>query len=112
MTKKDLVTHVALCNPELSKAKVEQAVHLFFDVIGGYLENHQRVELRGFGVFSVRTRKGHYAHNPQTGEKLFVAQKVVPFFKPSLALKESLKQAFNTNPEPQKRGGFFSFFTR
>ena len=104
MTKKDLIMAVASANPSISRQKIEEAVGLVFEMMAFYLGHHQRVELRGFGIFSVRQRNGHKAHNPQTGERLWVPEKSVPFFRPSSALKESLKMEAKAN----KKKPFFS----
>ena len=110
MTKRDLITAVANANPYLNRKAIEEAVDLLFQMMTFYLSHHQRIELRGFGVFSVRQRDSHRAHNPQTGETLIVPSKFVPFFKPSQALKEALKQAYEEAPKPSitKKTSFFS----
>jgi integration host factor subunit beta len=107
MTKKDLIKSICNAKPDIQKNQVEAAVNLFFELIAFYLAHHQRVELRGFGSFSVRTRKAHYAHNPQTGEKIFVPEKVTPFFKSSQGLKERLKKQPSIPSE--KKHAFFPF---
>ena len=113
MTKKDLITAVCNANPNIAKSTNEQAVNLLFEMMTLYLTHHQRIELRGFGVFSVRTRQAHRAHNPQTGETILVPTKSVPFFKPSQSLKEDLKKAVSKGAaEMQKKSGFFSFLYR
>lgn len=107
MTKKELIAAVSTANPGFLKKTVEEAVSLFFDLISHYLANHQRIELRGFGTFSIRQRPAHHAHNPQTGEKIYIPEKVVPFFKPSQYLKETLKTTYK-QPAAAK-GKFFPF---
>lgn len=111
MTKKDLIAAVANANPCLPKSIIEQSVHLFFDMIIFYLSHHQRVELRGFGIFSIRLRPEHKANNPQTGKILLIPPKFVPFFKPSKTLKENLKQSV-VCLTPKPKTGFFSFLSR
>lgn len=112
MTKKDLVKAVTHQNPSLSRQTVEEAIALFFSMITFYLAHHQRVELRGFGVFSVRKRSSHQAHNPQTGVAFMVPEKIVPFFKPSHALKEALKKDSKKSTQASKKDGFFSTIYR
>ena len=114
MTKKDLISSISNNHPDISRELIEQSVQLFFEIVSFYLIHHQRIELRGFGVFSVRERKEHIAHNPQTGESLMVPVKMVPFFKPSQNLKEELKKALQSASlaEENKRQGFFSFLHR
>jgi integration host factor subunit beta len=108
MTKRDLIIAVCNATPHIPKKTIEEAVSLFFEMVTFYLSHHQRVELRGFGVFSVRTRHAHKAHNPQTGEMLVIPEKVVPIFKPSIALKDLLKKAYKDNDVKKKNPGFFS----
>jgi integration host factor subunit beta len=108
MTKKDVIMAVAGANPNISRQNITQAVNLVFEMVAFYLGHHQRVELRGFGIFSVRKREGHKAHNPQTGETLWIPEKHVPFFRPSSALKESLKKA----AIPIKKNNFFLNLSR
>ena len=108
MTKKDVIMAVSNANPSTSRKSIEAAVNLVFDMMAFYLGHHQRVELRGFGVFSVRKRAGHKAHNPQTGEMLWIPEKYVPFFRPSSALKEALKKSY----PPAKKTSFFSTITK
>lgn len=98
MTKKDLIAAVCNATPHLPYKVIEDGVTLLFDMITFYLTHHQRVELRGFGIFCVRKRAAHKAHNPQTGETLMVPEKVVPFFKPSQHLKVLLKETISTSP--------------
>jgi integration host factor subunit beta len=107
MTKKELVMAVCNANPHIPKKTVEEAVECFFEAIKFYLAHHQRVELRGFGSFSVRTRPAHKAHNPKTGKKIDVPEKFVPFFRASQILRNKLKNS-NSSDEKGKKSGFFS----
>lgn len=95
---------VASANPHISRQMIEESIGLVFEMMAFYLGHHQRVELRGFGIFSVRKRNSHKAHNPQTGERLWIPAKSVPFFRPSNALKEALKMA----AKPAKKNPFLS----
>ena len=108
MTKKDVIMAVSNANPSTNRKTIEDAVTLVFDMMTFYLGHHQRVELRGFGIFSVRRRHGHRAHNPQTGEMLWVPEKCVPFFRPSSALKDALKK---TVPPAKTSTSFFAKLT-
>lgn len=108
MTKRDLILAVCNANPQIPYKAIESAINLFFDLVTFYLSHHQRVELRGFGIFSVRTRASHQAHNPQTGETISVPEKTVPFFKPSQNLRDILKQQIK-KPHLVKKGFFSSF---
>ena len=110
MTKKDLIASIAHANPNITKKVATDAVNLFFDMISFYLSHHQRVELRGFGSFSVRKRAAHQAHNPQTGETLFIPEKLTPFFKAGHTLKEDLQ--VDRKESESKKSGFFTSFYR
>lgn len=103
MTRKDLVLRIIKNHPELEQKYVQRSVVLFFHLISAYLAAKQRVELRGLGTFSVRRRHSYISRNPQTGEAVAIEEKFVPFFKPSLAMKNALKTSFG----PKKKKGFF-----
>lgn len=110
MTKKDLVLAISTSNPYIPRKTIEDAVQIFLNMLSFYLAHHQRIELRGFGVFSIRHRQGHKAHNPKTGENLWIADKHVPFFRPSVTLRDALKA-----PQPKSKGGkrtAFSFLNQ
>lgn len=110
MTKKDLIDRVYHSNDHLPRTLIANAVNLFFESLRLSLSHHQRVELRGFGVFCLRHRKAHKAHNPKTGQKLLVKEKIVPFFKASQALKNRLKKRpLGKNPKVHI-SLFFPFF--
>ena len=110
VTKKDLILRVAASNPSISKECIESSVNLFFEAISHYLSYHQRVELRGFGSFSVRVRKSYTAHNPRSREYVDINQKFIPFYKPSTLIKKVLSEQGDQkkNPVPIKKRGFFS----
>lgn len=71
----------------LKAADVERAVDVFLDEIAEALASGGRVELRGFGAFSVRTREARVGRNPRTGAAVSVSAKKVPFFKPGKELR-------------------------
>ncbi len=73
---------------QLSKSEAENVVRLFFDGMAGALANGDRVEIRGFCSFFVKEYKGYTGRNPKTGEKVKIAPKKLPFFKPGKELKE------------------------
>jgi integration host factor subunit beta len=93
MTKSQLIDEVALRVPHLTKKHVEIVVNTFFDSVAGALADggDGRVEIRGFGSFSLRSRRGGAGRNPKTGEKVSVPPKKVPYFKAGKELKERLK---------------------
>lgn len=81
MTKSELIARIAELNPHLYQSDAEKIVSTVFDEIGAALANGNRVELRGFGVFSVRSRNARAGRNPRTGEQVSVEAKNVPFSK-------------------------------
>ena len=81
MTKSELIQRLAERNPHLYQRDVERIVSTIFDEISGALARGDRVELRGFGAFSVKNRAARAGRNPRTGETVHVARKSVPFFK-------------------------------
>ncbi|TDI67944.1 MAG: integration host factor subunit beta [Alphaproteobacteria bacterium] len=90
MTKSELILHLAEKNPHLYHRDVERIVTAIFDEITAALSRGDRVELRGFGAFSVKRRDARIGRNPRTGEAVSVAEKRVPFFKTGKLLRERL----------------------
>lgn len=90
MTKSELIARLAEKNPHLFQRDVERIVTTIFDEIATALARGDRVELRGFGAFSVKTRDARQGRNPRTGEQVEVDGKVVPFFKTGKQLRERL----------------------
>ncbi|MEZ5790033.1 MAG: integration host factor subunit beta [Nitratireductor sp.] len=90
MIKSELVQAIAERNPHLYQRDVENIVNAILDEITGALANGDRVELRGFGAFSVKNRPARLGRNPRTGDKVEVEEKWVPFFKTGKELRERL----------------------
>ena len=90
MTKSELIALLAELNPNLYYRDVERIVNCFFDSISDALAEGKRVELRGFGAFSVRERRARKGRNPRTGEAVKVNKKKVPFFKMGKSMLERL----------------------
>jgi integration host factor subunit beta len=90
MTKSDLIADLAASNPHLRGADIELIVATVFDQITEALARGQRVELRGFGAFTVRQRKAREGRNPRTGEAVPVAAKPVPAFRVGKELQRRL----------------------
>ncbi|MCR9177624.1 MAG: integration host factor subunit beta [Alphaproteobacteria bacterium] len=90
MTKSELIARLAEANPHLFQRDVERIVSTIFEEIAAALERGDRVELRGFGAFSVKHRESRVGRNPRTGEAVKVDSKVVPFFKTGKLLREKL----------------------
>lgn len=90
MTKSELILRLAEINPHLYHRDVERIVTAIFDEITTALARGDRVELRGFGAFSVKKRDSRVGRNPRTGAAVNVAEKAVPFFKTGKQLRERL----------------------
>lgn len=90
MIKSELVQIIAGRNPHLYQRDVETIVNAIFDEITQALCEGNRVELRGFGAFSVKNRPPRAGRNPRTGEAVDVDEKWVPFFKTGKELRERL----------------------
>ena len=90
MTKSELIQRIAELNPHLYQRDVERIVTTIFDEVGHALSRGDRVELRGFGAFSVKERGSRIGRNPRTGEAVHVAAKHIPYFKTGKQLREKL----------------------
>ena len=87
LTKADLIEEV-LKITELPRKESETIVETIFDSIIESLQKGQKIEIRGFGSFRTRERRGRIGRNPKTGAKVEVPAKKIPFFKPSKELKD------------------------
>ena len=92
MTKSELIQKLAERNPHLFLRDIEKIVDTVFNEITETLADGDRVELRGFGAFSVKHREARKGRNPRTGETVFVEAKRLPFFKTGKALRERLNE--------------------
>ena len=90
MTKSELIARLAEINPHLYQRDVERIVTTIFDEIAIALARGDRVELRGFGAFSVKKRYARQGRNPRTGAAVSAQAKAVPFFKTGKQLRERL----------------------
>ena len=90
MIRSELIQKIAEANPHLYQRDVERIVSTIFDQIVGALEAGDRVELRGFGAFSVKRRDARVGRNPRTGDAVDVGEKHVPFFKAGKLLRDRL----------------------
>ena len=93
MLRSELIARLAEENPTLKVREVEKIVDVIFDEIAAALERGDRVELRGFGAFSVRRRDSRTGRNPRTGAAVDVAQKAIPFFKTGKQLRDRLNES-------------------
>jgi len=96
--KSELVQKIADSNPHLYHKDVERIVNTVLDEIVNTLAANKRVELRGFGAFSVKHRPSRLARNPRTGEKVPVEEKFIPFFKTGKELHRRLNKDY-TGPK-------------
>lgn len=87
MTKCDIVEMLAKSG-SIPKKQAELIVNTVFSSITEALDLGDKVEIRGFGTFKIKERKPHNARNPKTGEKVFVEEKKLPYFKPGKELKQ------------------------
>jgi integration host factor subunit beta len=92
VTKADLIEEV-LRVTELPRKESETVVETIFDSIIDALQKGDKIEIRGFGSFRTRERRGRVGRNPKTGEKVEVPAKKIPFFKPSKELKDFVNTA-------------------
>ena len=92
MIKSELIQEIAAKNPHLYQRDIERIINSVFDEITQALADGNRVELRGFGAFSVKTREARTGRNPRTGEAVSVDKKNVPFFKTGKELRDRLNQ--------------------
>lgn len=97
MIKSELIQKVAAANPHLYQRDVERIVNVILDEIIDSLARGDRVELRGFGAFTVKHRAARQGRNPRTGDTVFVEEKFVPFFKTGKELRERLNRDYPGN---------------
>ena len=88
MTKSELIEQLTNDNPGLNKRESELIVNTIFDSIGQALVEGDRVEIRGFGSFTVRERDAREARNPKSGDIVQIPAKKTPFFKTGKELRE------------------------
>ncbi len=106
MTKSELILRIGALNPHLYHRDVERIVTTIFDEITNALARRDRVELRGFGAFSIKERDARKGRNPRTGETVAVEEKVVPFFKTGKELRDRLNgRADATTPPTSGNAG-------
>lgn len=99
MLRSELIVRLAEENPDLKAEDLERVVGVILEEIADALARGDRVELRGFGAFSVRQRKARIGRNPRTGESVKVDAKSVPFFRPG----KELRARVNGGEDPESR---------
>jgi integration host factor subunit beta len=90
MTKAELVRRLAEINPHLYQRDVEVIVTAFFNELAAALSRGDRIELRGFGTFSVKRRVARIGRNPRTGDSVEVDEKHIPWFKTGKKLHDRI----------------------
>lgn len=103
MTKAELVDEVARV-VQVTKKQAENIVNIVFDSIVESLRAGQKIELRGFGSFRLRSRKSRTGRNPKTGEKVEVPSKKIPYFKPGKELKELINKTLGEGTASEETG--------
>lgn len=99
MLRSELIARLAEESPDLRAEDLEKVVSVILEEIADALARGHRVELRGFGAFSVRKRKARTGRNPRTGETVHVEAKSVPFFRPG----KELRARVNGGEDPESR---------
>ncbi len=97
MTKSDLIDILCTKNAKLSTKDVELGCKEILDSLSDTLIDRERIEIRGFGSFSVHTRKPRTGRNPKTGDQVALEAKFVPHFKPGKELRERVNQGAATS---------------
>jgi len=92
MLRSELISNLAAKNPQFTTSDVQLAVKTIIDSINNQLGKGSRVEIRGFGTFSVRTRPARLGLNPRTGVKVHVPEKAVLNFRPGTELRDRVNK--------------------
>ncbi|GAB4536702.1 MAG: integration host factor subunit beta [Thermodesulfovibrionia bacterium] len=100
MTKSELIVKIAEESKTLTVKQTELIVETIFDSIKEALARGERVEIRGFGNFSLRSRRARKSKNPKTGEAVDVPPKKVPYFKAGKELRERLSKGIPATDTP------------
>jgi integration host factor subunit beta len=103
MTRSDLVARLAERFAQLTQRDTEFAVKTILDAMSDALARGHRIEIRGFGSFSINRRPPRIGRNPRSGEQVVIPEKLVPHFKPGKALREAVDaQTATTSPESKQ----------
>ena len=92
MNKSDLIKKISENTDSLNQEDLEQTINIILNLISSSLSNVDRVEIRNFGTFSVRSRDQRISRNPKTGTSVLVEPKNHPYFRASKFLRESLNK--------------------
>jgi len=105
MLKSELIARLAEKIPHVPVRTVNDSVNHLLQLMSDALTERQRIEIRGFGSFSIKHRQAREAHNPKTGEKVVATEKFSPHFKPGKELKERINASRDTHPIYEDLGG-------
>jgi len=105
MTRSDLVEELAARFSQLTHRDAEYAVKTILDAMGDALVRGHRIEIRGFGSFSVNRRPPRVGRNPRSGETVMIPEKRVPHFKPGKALREAVDRRTDELRRQAEAGG-------
>jgi integration host factor subunit beta len=94
MTKSELIEKIAISQDQLPPRDVEQAVRMILERMANALVSKQRIEIRGFGSFSLHYRAPRTGRNPKTGGSVTLSGKYVPHFKPGKDLRDRVNNSF------------------
>ncbi len=97
MTKSELIERIAERQDQLSAKDVELAVKLMLEYMSQVLASGERIEVRGFGSFSLHYRAPRVGRNPKTGESVELPGKYVPHFKPGKEMRDRVNESINTH---------------
>lgn len=97
MTKSELIERIAAKQPQLSIKDIELAVRAVLEHMSQTLAQGERIEIRGFGSFSLHYREPRQGRNPKTGDTVELAGKYVPHFKPGKEMRERVNQSIQQN---------------
>ena len=97
MTRAELILKISQKNPHLFNRDIEEVVNAIFVEISQALSRGDRIELRGFGAFSIKHRRSRIGRNPRTGESVHVEEKKIPFFKTGKKLRQLLNSESERN---------------
>jgi integration host factor subunit beta len=103
MIKSELIEHIATQMTNLTEKQVADGVNKLLELMSKALIKNQRIEIRGFGSFSLHYRPPRNAHNPKTGEKVRTEAKHSPHFKPGKELRERVNESRDKNPLPKDK---------
>ena len=101
MTKSDLIQRIAQKQPQIVEHDVELAVKMMLDQMAACLAGGGRIEIRGFGSFTLRFRPARVGRNPRTGTPVSLPTRYAPYFKPGMRLRERVDQGLKT-PDPEE----------